>query len=160
MMRKALISATWLALTCMMAAPVSAQQSPLMNFFVALKGPSRGANRPAVEVSDENCHDLAYVQGYGDLTWHAYLDGKASDGEGAVKARDRIGKGPWYNYYGVVIAENLEQLHSDDNNLWGQTALTVTGEMLPEGALEIPWGSQLDGKDFTRDGPYFCFGIR
>lgn len=130
-----------------------------MNFFLALKGPTWGADRPALEVSDAQCRDLAYVQGYGHLTWHAYLDGSAAEGEGDEIARDRIGTGPWYNYYGVLIAENLEQLHSDDNNLWSESAVTVTGETAPEGTLEIPWGSELDGGDFSREGPFLCFGL-
>jgi len=140
------------------AAPLAAQ-SPDMNFFLAITGPSRGADRPALEVSDEHCHDLAYAQGYGHLRWRAYLDGSAADGEGGQKARDRIGNGPWYNYYGVVIAESLAQLHSDDNNLWRESAVTVTGDLAPEGSIEFPWGSELDGSDFTREGPFLCFGL-
>ena len=67
--------------------------------------------------------------------------------------------GPWFNYYGVSIAENLAQLHSDDNNLWSESALRVLGEYPPDGALEIPMGSRLDGSLFTRAGPFFCFGV-
>ena len=69
------------------------------------------------------------------------------------------GEGPWYNYYGVMIAEDVAQLHSDDNNLGLQNAVTVRGQTAPEGVLEIPLGSQLDGGDFSRDGPLLCFGV-
>ncbi len=158
-MKKALILTLAGGVAAALLAPRSGsaqQQSANMNFFVALKGAPAG--RTGLKAADDNCYDLAYVQGYGNLTWHAYLDGKAADGEGDVKAHDRIGNGPWYNFYGVEIAESLDQLHSDDNNLWEQTALTVTGEMLPDGAMEIPWGSELDGSDFSSAGPYFCFG--
>jgi len=140
------------------AAPLAAQ-SPDMNFFLALTGPTRGADRPALEVSDAHCHDLAYAQGYGHLRWRAYLDGSPSDGERGESARARIGTGPWYNYHGVLIAESLEQLHSDDNNLWQESAATVTGELAPQGAIEFPWGSDLDGGDFSREGPFLCFGV-
>jgi hypothetical protein len=133
-------------------------QSPLMNFFLALRGPAR-ADRLELEVSDTHCRDLAYAQGFGHLTWRAYLDGSPGVGQGHIKARDRIGQGPWYNYHGVLIAENLAQLHSDENNLWHESAVTVTGELAPRGAIEIPWGSELDGSDFSRRGPFFCFGI-
>jgi len=141
------------------AAPLAAQ-SPDMNFFLALTGPARGADRPALEVSDAHCYDLAYAQGYGHLRWRAYLDGSPADGEGGQRARDRIGTGPWFNYLGVLIAESLEQLHSDENNLWHESAVTVTGELAPEGAVELPWGSELDGGDFGRGGPFLCFGLQ
>ena len=141
------------------AASPLAGQSTRMNFFVALEGPAWGANRPPVGVSDAQCTDLAYAPGFGHLTWRAYLTGTAADGEGDQIARERIGVGPWYNYSGVLIAENLEQLHSDANNLSLETAVTVAGRPAAEGALVIPPGSQLDGTKFTRQGPFFCFGL-
>jgi len=135
------------------APSLSAQPAPEMNFFLVLEGPARGADRPVLDVSDEHCAALAYTQGFGHVTWRAYLDG---DGQ---RARDRIGSGPWYNYYGVPIAESLDQLHSDDNNLWQESAVTVTGETAPADAIELPWGSELDGSDFSREGPFLCFGV-
>jgi hypothetical protein len=136
-----------------------AAQSPDMNFFLAPRGPTRGTDRPALAASDAQCHDLAYAQGYGHLVWRAYLDGSPSDGEGGQRARDRIGTGPWYNYHGVLIAESVEKLHSDDTNLWYESAVTVIGEPAPPGSIELPWGSELDGGDFTRAGPFLCFGL-
>ncbi|MDH3207054.1 MAG: hypothetical protein OEO79_10600 [Gemmatimonadota bacterium] len=134
-------------------------QSPDMNFFVAVEGAAWGADQPALEVSDSQCTDLGYAQGYGHLTWRAYLNGSAADGEGDQVARQRIGAGPWYNYYGVAIAESLAQLHSDENNLWVESAVTVLGEYPPDGTLQIPPGSRLDGSLYTRGGPFFCFGV-
>jgi len=149
-----------LVLALLTAAPASiAAQSEEMNFFVAAEGASWGADQPALRVSDQQCADLAYAKGFGHLTWRAYLDGSPADGEGGEVARERIGTGPWINFYGVVIAENLDQLHSDDNNLWGETAVTQDGEYPPEGALELPWGSQLNGSLYDRSGPFFCFGV-
>jgi len=135
-------------------------QSPDMNFFVAVEGAGWGADQPALEVSDTQCTDLAYAQGYGHLTWRAYLNGTTADGEADQIARERIGPGPWYNYYGVPIAEGLAQLHSDENNLWVESAMTVLGDYPPDGVLEIPLGSQLDADLYTRAGPYFCFGVQ
>lgn len=135
-----------------------AAQNAAMNFFVAPAGPSYGQTQPALRVSDRHCADLAYPLGFGHLRWRAYLDGAAADGEGGQVARDRIGTGPWINHYGAVIAENVAQLHSDDNNLNAETAVTVTGDYAPEGFV-IPSGSQMDGGDFTRQGPFFCFGF-
>lgn len=136
-----------------------AGQSPEMSFFLATQGPVWGANRPPVEVSDAHCTDLAYPQGFGHLNWRAYLTGTSADGEADQIARERIGEGPWYNFYGVMIAEDLDQLHSDDNNLWFESAVTVMGEAAPEGVPDIPLGSRLDGAAFSRDGPFFCFGV-
>ena len=133
--------------------PLAAQNpSPDMNFFLVATGPTFGANQPAQLVADSHCTTLAYPAGLAHLTWRAYLT------EGSQVARNRIGSGPWYNYYGVPIAENLAQLHSDDNNLWTESAVTVSGEAAPAG-FTIPPGSQLDGGDFTRAGPFFCFGV-
>ena len=145
--------------TVLFAAPPVAGQSQNMNFFVAVEGPTWGANRPAVEVSDAQCTDLGYPEGFGHLNWRAYLTGTPADGEESKVARERIGSGPWYNFYGVEIAADLNQLHSDGNNLSSETAVTVRGQAPPEGALEIPSGSQLDGGDYSRQGPFFCFGV-
>ncbi len=141
------------------APPPLAGQSPDMNFFLAVEGATWGADRAPVGVSDTHCHDLAYPQGYGHLTWRAYLTGTAADGEEDEIARGRIGEGPWYNYYGVLIAEDVTQLHSDENNLWFESAVTILGETAPEGVLEIPVGSQLEGRAFSRAGPFLCFGL-
>jgi len=141
------------------AASPLAGQSTRMNFFVALEGPTWGANQPPVGVSDAQCTDLAYAPGFGHLTWRAYITGTAAEGEEDQVAGGRIGAGPWYNYHGDLIAENLDQLHSDANRLSLESALTVEGRPAPEGALAIPPGSQLDGTDFTRQGPFLCFGL-
>lgn len=133
-------------------------QDTKMSFFVAPAGPSYGQTQPALRVSDQHCADLAYPLGFGHLRWAVYLDGVAADGEGGQLARNRIGPGPWYNFYGEVVAENVAQLHSDENNLNAETAVTMTGEYAPDGFV-IPKGSELDGSDFTRQGPFFCFGF-
>ncbi len=140
------------------ASPLSGQ-SQRMNFFVAVEGPTWGANIPAIAVGDAACTDLAYPEGFGHLNWRAYLTGTATDGEEGQIARGRIGQGPWYNYHGVEIAADLDQLHSDANNLSLESAVNVRGQPTPDGVLEIPPGSQLDGGDFTRAGPFFCFGV-
>ena len=48
----------------------------------------------------------------------------------AVHARDRIGKGPWFNAKGVLVAGDVAQLHSASNNLNKQTALTEKGAVV------------------------------
>ena len=55
------------------------------------------------------------------------LEGSA--GAAAVNARERIGRGPWYNAKGVLIAKNVDELHQD-NTLSKQTALTEKGAVI------------------------------
>ena len=97
--------AACLALFC--AAPVMAQQAN-MTFFVTSNGPGKGADLGGLAGADKHCQDLAASAGAGGKTWHAYL---STQGAGAVNARDRIGKGPWQNAKGAVIATSVEDLH-------------------------------------------------
>lgn len=62
--------------------------------------------------------------GAGGKDWRAYL---STTGAGGMNARDRIGKGPWQNAKGAVIATDVATLHGT-NNLTKQTALTGKGE--------------------------------
>ncbi len=92
-------------------APVRAQQSDI-SFFVTSVGPGRGADLGGLEGADRHCQSLAQAAGAGRKTWHAYL---STQGPGAVNARDRIGKGPWNNAKGVVIAKDVAELHGNNN---------------------------------------------
>src|SRR5450830_2146473 len=98
--------AACLALLC--AAPVQAQQAN-MTFFVTSAGPGKGADLGGLAGADRHCQQLAQAAGAGAKTWHAYL---STQGAGAVNARDRIGKGPWMNAKGVVVASSVDDLHS------------------------------------------------
>ncbi|HEX7437564.1 MAG TPA: hypothetical protein VF308_12710, partial [Caldimonas sp.] len=100
-----------------------------MSFFVSSRGGGNGANLGGLEGADRLCQSLATAAGAGGRTWHAYLSATASGGAPAVNARDRIGRGPWRNANGVVIANDLAQLHGT-NNLTKQTALTERGEVV------------------------------
>lgn len=42
----------------------------------------------------------------------------ATGGQPAVNARDRIGRGPWYNAEGTLVATDVEDLHR--NNTFGK----------------------------------------
>ena len=73
----------------------------------------------------------------------------STQGSGAVNARDRIGKGPWTNAKGVVIAKDLAELHGK-NNISKETALTESGAVVPAtgdpvNKHDIMTGSQPDG---------------
>jgi hypothetical protein len=146
--------AACLALWC--AAPAQAQQAN-MSFFVTSVSLGKGADLGGLEGADKHCQQLAAAAGAGGKTWHAYL---STQGAGAVNARDRIGKGPWANAKGVVIAKSVDDLHGD-NNLTKQTALTEKGE-LNNGRGDTPnkhdilTGSQTDGKAFPADKDMTC----
>lgn len=149
------IGALALAFGGLGAAPLHGQSLD-MNFFLSPDGPG-GDQFGAVIVSDGHCHAQGYAAGFGDRTWKAYLTGTEADGEAGEVARERIGPGPFINYNGVVIAETVDQLHSDASRLNLETALTVNGAPPPADVV-IPKGSELDGRSFTRHGPLLCFG--
>src|SRR5258705_1683343 len=66
-------------------------QSPDMTFFVTSVGSGKGAELGGLEGADRHCQTLAQNAGAGNKTWRAYL---STQGQGAVNARDRIGRGP------------------------------------------------------------------
>src|SRR5207237_8248855 len=96
-----------------------AQQSG-MSFFVTSTPVGKGADLGGLEGADKHCQQLAQSAGAGGRTWHAYLSTQAADGKPAVNARDRIGKGPWQNATGVVVAKIADDPHGQ-NNLTTQT---------------------------------------
>src|SRR5215470_11593873 len=102
-------------------------QSPNMTFFITSTGPGKGADLGGLEGADRQCQTLAQAAGAGGKTWRAYL---STQGDGAVNARDRIGKGPWQNFKGEVVAQNVDELHGDNNKLGTQISLTDRGTMV------------------------------
>ena len=134
------------------------RQKSDLGFFVTSTGPGKGADLGGLAGADKQCQTLAAAAGAGDRTWHAYL---STTGAGGVNARDRIGSGPWKNAKGVVVADSVEQLHSANNNLTKQTALTEKGEPV-NGAGDTPnmhdilTGSQPDGRAFPPDKDTTC----
>ncbi len=105
-----------------------AQQSG-MSFFVTSAAIGKGADLGGLDGADRYCQQLAQSAGAGSRTWHAYLSTQAADGKPAVNARDRIGKGPWQNAKGVVVAKDVDELHGQ-NNLTKQTSLTEKGDIV------------------------------
>lgn len=157
-MKKILFAVAALALG--LAQPAVAQ-SARMNFFVTSEGSGEGANLGGLRGADNLCAFLGYNAGFGDLTWRAYLSTTAANGEPAVNARDRIGSGPWYNYRGEMIAENVDDLHSENNNLTKETALTEKGRQVngrgdDPNQHDILTGSTLDGMAADDDGDSTC----
>jgi hypothetical protein len=142
-----------------------------MNFFVTSAGSGHGGNLGGLVGADARCQALAAVAGAGDKTWRAYL---STQGRNAVNARDRIGRGPWYNVNGDMIARNLDELHDEEeNNLGVTTALDENGSPVPYvildedgAAMPIPMqilvehdiltGSQADGTAFPAGDDMTC----
>ena len=55
---------------------------------------------------------LAKAAGSTEINGRAYLSTTEPAGVAGAQLRDRIGKGPWQNAKGVVVAKNVEDLHS------------------------------------------------
>ena len=99
-----------------------------MTFFVTSVGKGSGADLDGLEGADAHCNALAKAAGSKRTNWKAYLSTTAPGGEPGVNARERIGKGPWRNAKGVVVAKGLADLHSDKANITKATALSEKGE--------------------------------
>lgn len=131
-----------------------------MSFFVTSAGSGKGANLGGLAGADGICQSLAQASGAGGKTWHAYLSTTASAGQASVNARDRIGRGPWRNAKGVVVAGNVDQLHGA-NNLTKETTLDEKGRLV-NGRTEKPnmhdmlTGSQPDGRAIAGSGDSTC----
>jgi hypothetical protein len=125
-----------------------------MSFFVTSVGLGKGADLGGLAGADRHCQSLAATAGAGSKTWRAYLSTQGKDGVPTVNARDRIGKGPWSNAKGELIARDVDQLHSAGNNISKQTALNEKGQPV-EGRSDSPvrhdilTGSRADGTAFS-----------
>ncbi|MBP6772300.1 MAG: hypothetical protein KA154_04825 [Gemmatimonadaceae bacterium] len=133
--------------------PASSADAPVqsMSFFITSVGVGDGANLGGVAGADRHCASLAEAAGVRGKTWHAYLGQQASNGKPAIHARDRIGKGPWMNAKGVVVATSVDDLHSDSNKLSKENSLTekgmpVNGRGDTPNTHDILTGVGLDGR--------------
>ena len=125
-----------------------AQQSEI-SFFITSAGPGKGGDLGGLTGADQLCQLLGATAGAGTQTWRAYL---STQGPGAVNARDRIGRGPWLNAKGLIVAKDLAELHGQ-NNINKQTALTEKGNQVngrgdTPNMHDILTGSQADGTAF------------
>jgi hypothetical protein len=139
--------------------PGAAPANP-MTFFVTSANPGKGADFGGLAGADRHCQALASAAGAGGRTWRAYLSTTAAGGGTATNARDRIGRGPWSNAKGVVVAANVEELHGT-NNLSKQTALNEKGEVVsgggdPVNTHDILTGSGPDGRASAASNDTTC----
>jgi len=139
-------------------------QDAKMSFFITSAGPGDGANLGGLAGADKHCQALAEAAGVSGKTWRAYLSTSAAD------ARDRVGKGPWHNAKGELIAANLAELHGAANKIDKQTGLTekggtVNGRGDSPNMHDILTGSNADGtvvagktcNDWTNNGAGSAF---
>jgi hypothetical protein len=173
-----LLSGSYFALAQQPPAEGGRPKKPPMTFFVTSVGMQGGANLHGLAGADAHCMDLARAA-TGDRTyiWHAYLSTQERSGQPAINARDRIGAGPWYNAAGVMIAKDVDDLHSDHNNVTPATVLNELGQQgtgtnwpgdprdqswafmqsHPESTRhEIITGSQPDGRAFPPGRDHTC----
>jgi len=145
-MRQRLALAGALSVAVFAAACASMMEDKSMSFFITSANPGNGGDLGGLAGADAQCQKLATAAGAGNKTWHAYLSTETP----AVNARDRIGKGPWYNAKGVMIAANLDELHGA-NKLTKETNINEKGAVV-NGRGDTPTlhdiltGSTPDGK--------------
>lgn len=137
--------------TAFAQAPAGGQQQPpqdtSMSFFVTSTGLGKGANLGGLAGADAHCKALAEAAGVTGKTWHAYL---STNGAGGVNAKDRIGKGPWYNANGVLVARSVDHLHYSNVLLTKENSVTekkgvVNGVGDTPNQHDILTGSNADG---------------
>jgi hypothetical protein len=158
---RAWISLIAVALSGLVSTSAVHGQQAGMTFFVSSVGKGNGADLGGLAGADAHCQALARAVGSTLTNWRAYLSTTEPGGNPGVNARGRIGKGPWQNAKGVVVAKSVEDLHSDSNNINKQTALTEKAEMVPGrgdpvNIHDILTGSDPQGLFSTAGGDTTC----
>jgi hypothetical protein len=130
------------------------------SFFITSVGTGNGADLGGLAGADAHCQKLASAAGAGGKTWRAYL---STQGKETINARDRIGKGPWYNAKGVQIASDVNHLHGASNNVNKETALDEKGQPVQgrgdkPNRHDILTGSRTDGTAFAGGDPDMTCG--
>lgn len=154
-----------IALLAACASPPSPSTGP-MGFFITSTGSGKGADLGGLAGADAHCQRLATAAGAGGKTWRAYLStpptfaSATSPAVPSTNARDRIGKGPWHNAKGQLIARDLEHLHNG-NHLSKETALDEKGNLVNGRAdkpneHDILTGSRADGTAFAPQTDTTC----
>jgi hypothetical protein len=136
-------------------------QAPNMTFFVTSVGSGKGADLGGLAGADAHCQTLAAAAGAGNKVWRAYLSSSETPTVKAENARDRIGKGPWQNAKGVVVATSLEDLHSANNKLNSENSLTERGTRIAGFGYtpnyhDMMTGSQPDGTAYPGNMNLTC----
>lgn len=145
----------------------SATDTDKMSFFITSEGSPNGANFGGLEGADAHCTTLATAAG-SSKTWAAYLstsmviDRSSGSPEvtNGISARDRIGSGPWHNAKGVLIANDVEELHASGNiNLdtgLDENGTPVNGRGAQPNKHDILTGTDSNGYFSTAGGDTTC----
>lgn len=158
-----------LAAATLLASCATTPSTGAMSFFITSEGSGKGADLGGLAGADAHCQKLAASAGAGARTWRAYLSttavaavttAPATAAVPAVHARDRIGKGPWFNAKGEMIAADVSALHGA-NNVTKATALSEKGVMVngrgdTPNQHDILTGSRPDGTAFGGPGSFTC----
>lgn len=118
---------------------------PSLSFFVTSVPAGVGGNLGGLDGADKKCQDLAAAVGAGARKWRAYLSA-TPNGQAAIHAKDRIGKGPWYNQKLELVAADVAALHAAD--LPAAKVLDEKGAAVPianPNQHDILTGTQADG---------------
>ena len=137
-----------------------------MSFFVTSVGSGKGADLGGLAGADAHCQRLAGAAGSTGKAWRAYLStpptlaAPPAAAVAAVHARDRIGKGPWFNAKGELIARDVAHLHNG-NNITKATALDekgagVSGRGDTPNNHDILTGTRGDGSAFAPQTDTTC----
>ena len=160
--------ATASIVTVLIAPTMAADEK--MSFFITSAGGGNGGNLGGLPGADAHCSKLASAAGVSGKTWRAYLSttmvidrskGRPYKIAPGVNARDRIGKGPWYNAKGEMIAKDVAGLHSASVKIGKQTALDEKGNPVnargdKPNKHDILTGSDPQGRYSTAGGDTTC----
>jgi hypothetical protein len=166
--RRAALPLTLLAAAAILAGCAGGPSRPSapMSFFITSTGVGDGANLGGLRGADAHCQKLASAAGAGSRAWRAYLSTSPTfatpntPAVPSVNARDRVGKGPWHNAKGALIARDVAQLH-DGNLISKATALDERGNPI-KGRGDTPndhdilTGSRADGTAFAPQTDTTC----
>lgn len=112
MKRTLLLIAIVISAGCRADPPTGPSGQPV-GFFVTSVTSVTG-NLGGLAGADFTCQRLAGAAGHTGRAWRAYLsvEQDSTNGNMPTHARDRIGTGPWYNANGILVANNVAELHS------------------------------------------------
>lgn len=110
---------------------------PSMGFFVT-SAKSKTGNLGGLAGADKICQTLAAAVGLGEKTWRAYLSAERdpANNNNPTNARDRIGSGPWFNANGIMVGNDLADLHARRGN--SILLVDERGQMIPGNWLNSP----------------------
>ena len=136
---------------------INPARNPIMTFFVTSEKHLTG-NLGGLASADRTCQTLGEMGGGVGKTWKAYLSAERGPDGGPVHARDRIGRGPWFNANGLRVAADVASLHDpavrkgDPIVFIDEQARKINGQwdtMLMPNEHDVLTGSNPDGTVFV-----------